>query len=164
VPVPVPAAGTGEVLIRNHWLSLDPYMRGRMSTTKSYADPHPLDAVMLGGTVGVVAASGHEGFAVGDTVLAFGGWQEYALVAGEALRMVHRIDPNLAPLQRYLGALGMPGMTAWYGLNRIIEPKAVRLSWSARPRVRLARWWGSWPSQRAVASLASPAAPRSAPM
>ncbi len=122
VPVPVPASG--EILIRNHWLSLDPYMRGRMSTTKSYADPHPLDAVMLGGTVGVVAASGHEGFAVGDTVLAFGGWQEYALVAGEALRMVHRIDPNLAPLQRYLGALGMPGMTAWYGLNRIMEPKA----------------------------------------
>jgi hypothetical protein len=122
--VPVAMPGAGEVLIRNHWLSLDPYMRGRMSTAKSYADPHPLDAVMLGGTVGVVEASGHAGFAVGDTVLAFGGWQEYALVAGDALRMVHRIDPALAPMQRYLGALGMPGMTAWYGLNRIIEPKA----------------------------------------
>jgi NADPH-dependent curcumin reductase CurA len=122
--VAVPTPAPGEVLIRNHWLSLDPYMRGRMSTSKSYADPHPLDAVMLGGTVGEIVASGHDGFAVGDTVLAFGGWQEYSLVAGEALRMVHRVDPKLAPLQRYLGALGMPGMTAWYGLHRIIEPKA----------------------------------------
>jgi NADPH-dependent curcumin reductase CurA len=122
--VPVPQPGPGEVLIRNHWLSLDPYMRGRMSTSKSYADPHPLDAVMLGGTVGVVEASRHDGFAVGDTVLAFGGWQEYALVGGDGLRMVHRIDPGLAPMQRYLGALGMPGMTAWYGLHRIIEPKS----------------------------------------
>ncbi len=122
--VPVPTPAVGEVLIRNHWLSLDPYMRGRMSAIKSYADPHPVDAVMLGGTVGVVAASANDQFAVGDTVLAFGGWQEYALIAGDGLRMVHRIDPALAPMQRYLGALGMPGMTAWFGLNRIIEPKA----------------------------------------
>lgn len=122
VPVEDPAAG--EVLVRNRWLSLDPYMRGRMSVSKSYAAPHPLDAVMLGGTVGEVIASRHDGYAVGDTVLAFGGWQEYARIGGDGLRMVHRVDPTLAPASLYLGALGMPGMTAWYGLERIIEPKA----------------------------------------
>ena len=122
VPVPTPAPGEG--LVRNRWLSLDPYMRGRMSTSKSYAAPHPIDEVMLGGTVGDVIASAHDGFAVGDTVLAFGGWQEYALISGEGLRMLHRVDPRLGPLSLYLGALGMPGMTAWYGLKRIIEPRA----------------------------------------
>jgi len=95
-----------------------------MSTSKSYAAPHPIDEVMLGGTVGDVIASAHDGFAVGDTVLAFGGWQEYALISGEGLRMLHRVDPRLGPLSLYLGALGMPGMTAWYGLKRIIEPRA----------------------------------------
>jgi NADPH-dependent curcumin reductase len=122
--VEVPALANGEVLIRNRWLSLDPYMRGRMSASKSYAAPHPVGEVMLGGTVGEVVQSTHEGFAVGDTVLAFGGWQEYAVVAGDGLKMLHRVDPRLAPPSLYLGALGMPGMTAWYGLRRIIAPAA----------------------------------------
>jgi NADPH-dependent curcumin reductase CurA len=122
--VPVVEPGPGEVLVRNRWLSLDPYMRGRMSVSKSYAAPHPLGEVMLGGTVGEVVMSGHDGFAVGDTVLAFGGWQEYALISGDGLQMLHRVDPRLASPSLYLGALGMPGMTAWYGLNRIIAPKA----------------------------------------
>src|SRR5919109_599021 len=80
VETPVPALADGQVLVRNHFLSLDPYMRGRMNDSKSYAAPQPLDAVMIGGTVGEVVESRHPGFKPGDKVVGMGGWQQYAVV------------------------------------------------------------------------------------
>lgn len=120
VESPVPEIGSGEVLVRNHYLSLDPYMRGRMDDAKSYAAPQPLNAVMQGGTVGEVVASKNPKFAVGDKVLAMFGWQLYGKSDGSALM---KLDTSRVPLSAYLGCVGMPGVTGWYGLNRIIEPK-----------------------------------------
>ncbi len=121
--VAIPTAGPGQVLVRHHFLSLDPYMRGRMSTAKSYAPPQPLDEVMIGGTVGEVVASQHPNYAVGDHVAGFGGWQEYALVEGPALAMLQKVDTRHVPLSAYLGPVGMPGITAWYGLSMICDAK-----------------------------------------
>jgi len=121
VETPVPAPGPGEVLVRHTFLSLDPYMRGRLSDTKSYAKPQELGAVMGGGTVGIVEASNNPRFKTGDAVVGMGGWQRYAVSDGAMLRVV---DAKAVPIQAYLGSLGMPGVTAWYGLNRIIAPKA----------------------------------------
>ena len=117
----VSALADGEVLVRNHFLSLDPYMRGRMNDSKSYAAPQPLGAVMGGGTVGVVAESRNPAWQVGDTVAGMLGWQEYAVSDGAGLK---KIDDTHIPLSAYLGAVGMPGVTAWYGLNRICKPQA----------------------------------------
>jgi NADPH-dependent curcumin reductase CurA len=119
--VPVTQPGPGQVLVRNHYLSLDPYMRGRMEESKSYAAPQEIGATMVGGTVGVVEASNHPGFAVGDAVMGMLGWQEYGLADGAQLM---KIDTRAVPMSAYLGPLGMPGVTAWYGLNRICAPKA----------------------------------------
>jgi NADPH-dependent curcumin reductase len=116
--VELPPLAEGQVLVRNHWLSLDPYMRGRMNDARSYATPQPLNETMVGGTVGVVTESRNPKFAEGDAVVGMFGWQEYGVSDGTALRRV------ALPLSAYLGAVGMPGVTAWYGLNRIIEPKA----------------------------------------
>ncbi len=124
VEAPVPEPGDGQVLVRHHYLSLDPYMRGRMNEGKSYAQPQPLNAVMVGGTVGEVVASRHPGFAAGDKVVGYGGWQEYSLVDGNLPGMLRKVDTSRIPLSAYLGAVGMPGVTAWYGLMRIIAPKA----------------------------------------
>jgi NADPH-dependent curcumin reductase len=122
---PVPEPGPGQVLVRNHYLSLDPYMRGRMSDQKSYAAPQPIGEVMIGGTVGEVVASRADGFAPGDWVVGMGGWQEYAVHGGEGRPAgLRKVDPTHVPLSAYLGAVGMPGVTAWYGLNAICEPKA----------------------------------------
>jgi NADPH-dependent curcumin reductase len=121
VETPVPAPGPGEVLVRHNFLSLDPYMRGRLSDAKSYAKPQEVGAVMRGGTVGIVEASNNPRFHPGDAVVGMGGWQRYSLSDGAMLRVV---DAKAVPIQVYLGALGMPGVTAWYGLNRIIAPKA----------------------------------------
>ena len=107
--------------MRHTFLSLDPYMRGRLSDAKSYAKPQEVGAVMGGGTVGIVEASNNPRFHPGDAVVGGGGWQRYSLSDGKALRVV---DAKSVPIQAYLGALGMPGVTAWYGLNRIIEPKS----------------------------------------
>jgi len=120
VETPVPAPGPGEVLVRHTFLSLDPYMRGRLSDAKSYAKPQDVGAVMGGGTVGVVEASNNPRFHPGDAVVGMGGWQRYSVSDGAMLRVV---DAKAVPIQAYLGSLGMPGVTAWYGLNRIIEPK-----------------------------------------
>jgi NADPH-dependent curcumin reductase CurA len=117
---PVPEPGPGEVLLRNRWLSLDPYMRGRLSSAKSYATPVEIGAVMVGGTVSEVAASQNPAFAPGDLVLAQGGWQDYALSDGTGLR---KLDPAAAPVTTALGILGMPGMTAYTGLLTIGQPK-----------------------------------------
>lgn len=124
-PVPtLDQLAEGQVLVRHHYLSLDPYMRGRMSDSKSYADPQPLDAVMIGGTVGEVVASKHPRFDVGDSVVGMGGWQEYSVVDASQRGVISKVDTKHIPLSAYLGAVGMPGVTAWYGLMKIIHPKA----------------------------------------
>src|SRR5207248_2531815 len=110
---PVAKPGEGEVLVRNEWLSLDPYMRGRMSDAKSYVPPVDIGAVMVGQTVGEVVESRHPGFHPGDKVLTSLGWQLYGAAKGGELRLV---DASRVPASYYLGILGMPGITAWFGL------------------------------------------------
>ncbi len=112
----------GQLRVQHHFLSLDPYMRGRMSDAKNYAEPQPLNQTMIGGTVGEVVESRNPKFAVGDKVVGFGGWQLYSTATGKG--DVNKIDTTHIPLSAYLGVVGMPGMTAWYGLNKICEPKA----------------------------------------
>ena len=122
--VAVPDLADGQVLVRHHFLSLDPYMRGRMNESKSYAQPQPLDSVMIGGTAGEVVASRNPHFAVGEKVVGMGGWQEYAIVDASQRGVLQKVDTTHIPLSAYLGAVGMPGVTAWMGLTQIIEPKA----------------------------------------
>lgn len=119
VEAPVPAPGDGEVLLRCRYLSVDPYMRGRMRDRESYAPPVGLGEVMVGGAVGEVVESNHPDFAAGDVVdhQSFG-WQDYAVAPGAALR---RVDPDLAPVSTALGVLGMPGLTAYFGLLDVCE-------------------------------------------
>jgi len=124
VSSPTPELQEGEVLVRHHFLSLDPYMRGRMNDGKSYAEPQALGHTMLGGTVGEVLQSRNPGFATGDKVVGLGGWQEYGVVTGAMAGMVRKVDDSRVPLSAYLGAVGMPGVTAYYGLVHIIAPKA----------------------------------------
>ncbi|HJV60484.1 MAG TPA: NADP-dependent oxidoreductase [Albitalea sp.] len=124
VEAQLPALQDGQVLVRHHFLSLDPYMRGRMNDAKSYAQPQPLDQVMIGGTVGEVVESKNPGFQRGDKVVGMGGWQQYAVVDAGATGMLRKVDTTHIPLSAYLGVMGMPGATAWYGLNKICEPKA----------------------------------------
>ena len=121
VETPVPEPKEGEVLVRHRFLSLDPYMRGRMADAKSYAKPVELGAVMEGRTAGEVVASKAAGFAPGDTVAGGFGWQRFSCVKGAGLM---KIDPKEAPLSASLGVLGMPGLTAWVGLEDIGMPKA----------------------------------------
>jgi len=127
VSVPVPSEAElkeGQVLVKHHFLSLDPYMRGRMNDSKSYAEPHPLGTVMIGGTVGEVVASKHAKYAVGDSVVGMGGWQAYSVVDATQRGALTKVDTTHIPLSAYLGSVGMPGVTGWYGLVKIIEPKA----------------------------------------
>lgn len=124
VAVDTPALQDGQVLVRHHYLSLDPYMRGRMNESKSYAASQPLGEVMIGGTVGEVAESKHPKYAVGDKVVGMGGWQEYSVVDADQPGALRKVDTTHVPLSHYLGAVGMPGVTAWYGLVKIIAPKA----------------------------------------
>ncbi|SCK56276.1 hypothetical protein VAR608DRAFT_5835 [Variovorax sp. HW608] len=119
-----PPLKDNQVLVRHHYMSLDPYMRGRMNESKSYAQPQPLGQVMQGGTVGEIVESKHPKFAVGDKVVGFGGWQEYSVVDASQPGMLRKVDTTHVPLSHYLGAVGMPGVTAWYGLVKIINPKA----------------------------------------
>jgi NADPH-dependent curcumin reductase CurA len=111
----------GEVLVRNLFLSLDPYMRGRMNASKSYAASVELGAVMVGGTVGEVTESRNPAFKAGDIVVGYLGWQQHAVSDGRELRKVARRN---FPLSLYLGTVGMPGVTAWIGLNKIGQPKS----------------------------------------
>ncbi|MFJ3862525.1 NADP-dependent oxidoreductase [Streptomyces nigra] len=115
VEAEVPTPGEGQILVRNKYLSVDPYMRGRMSAAKSYADPYELGKVMQGGAVGEVVESNAEGIAVGDHVLHFFGWREYAALDA---RHAVKVDADAAPLSTYLGVLGMTGLTAYAGLLR----------------------------------------------
>lgn len=123
---PVPEAASlaeGQVLVRHHYLSLDPYMRGRMDEGRSYAPAQPLGAVMVGGTAGQVLASRDPGFAPGDFVVGMGGWQAYSVADARTPGALRKVDIHPLPLSAYLGVAGMPGVTAWHGLNRIIEPR-----------------------------------------
>ena len=117
---PVPAPKEGAVLVSTIYLSVDPYMRGRMSDLESYARPVAIGEVMIGGAVGKVVESADPKFRSGDIVEGMLGWQEYAIVKGSELR---RIDPSLAPISTALGVLGMPGLTAYFGLLAICHPK-----------------------------------------
>jgi hypothetical protein len=119
--VPAPQPRDGEVLVKNAYLSLDPYMRGRMNEGKSYAAKQELGEVMIGGTVGEVVESRNPRFAKGDQVLGMLGWQQYGVSDGKGL---NKVDASRVPLQAYLGVLGMPGVTAWVGLLDICQPKA----------------------------------------
>ena len=119
-----PALQDGEVLVRHHFLSLDPYMRGRMNDSKSYTAPQPLGQVMQGGTVGEVVESRSPKFQPGDQVVGMGGWQQYSVVKADEPGALRKVDTTHVPLSYYLGAVGMPGVTAWYGLSKIIAPKA----------------------------------------
>jgi NADPH-dependent curcumin reductase CurA len=119
-----PALKDGQVLVRHHFLSLDPYMRGRMNESKSYAVPQPVGQVMQGGTAGEVVESKSPKYQVGDKVVGMGGWQQYSVVDVEQPGALRKVDTTHVPLSHYLGAVGMPGVTAWYGLVKIIEPKA----------------------------------------
>jgi NADPH-dependent curcumin reductase CurA len=119
-----PALQDSQVLVRHHFLSLDPYMRGRMNDAKSYTAPQPLGQVMGGGTVGEVVESRSPKFQPGDKVVGMGGWQQYSVVNVEEIGALRKVDTTHVPLSYYLGAVGMPGVTAWYGLVKIIEPKA----------------------------------------
>lgn len=123
VATDTPTLQDGQVLVRHHYLSLDPYMRGRMNESKSYAASQALGEVMIGGTVGEVAESKHPKYAVGDKVVGMGGWQEYSVVNADQPGALRKVDTTHVPLSHYLGAVGMPGVTAWYGLVKIIAPK-----------------------------------------
>jgi NADPH-dependent curcumin reductase CurA len=118
--IPVPAPGENQVLTRTIYLSLDPYMRGRMNAERSYAEPVPVGGVMEGGAVGIVEASNFAGLVRGDIVVGRTGWQDHAVSDGAALR---KVDPAAAPISTAVGVLGMPGMTAYTGLLTIGQPK-----------------------------------------
>jgi NADPH-dependent curcumin reductase CurA len=118
---PVPAAADGELLLRTRWLSLDPYMRGRMSAARSYARPVEVGQTMVGGTVCEVVDAKAPGFSAGDLVSAYTGWQDYAVVPAAAAT---KLPPALDPPSYALGVLGMPGFTGYHGLLKIGEPKA----------------------------------------
>ena len=124
VTTETPALQHGQVLVHHHFLSLDPYMRGRMNESKSYAVPQALGQTMGGGTVGEVVESKNAKYVVGDKVVGMGGWQQYSVVDANVLGALRKVDTTHVPLSAYLGAVGMPGVTAWYGLVKIIEPKA----------------------------------------
>lgn len=120
VEADAPQPGEGQFLVKVNYLSVDPYMRGRMSEAKSYAEPVQLGQVIVGGTVGTVVESRHPDHRPGDVVVGYGGWQEYALSDGQG---VERFDASLAPMSTALGVLGMPGLTAYFGLLEIGRPK-----------------------------------------
>ena len=118
-----PALQDGQLLVRNNYLSLDPYMRGRMNDAKSYAAPQPLGQVMVGVTAGEVVESRNTAFQLGDKVVGRGGWQEYSVMDTAPASGLRKVDTGRIPLNVYLGAMGMPGITAWIGLVKICEPK-----------------------------------------
>lgn len=123
VDAPLPTLQDGQVLVRNCLLSIDPYMRGRMNDGKSYAAPQPLDAVMIGQTAGTVLESRSPAWNVGDEVVAMGGWQQYAVFDGGDRKALRKIDTTAVPMSAWLGAVGMPGVTAWYGTVKILEAR-----------------------------------------
>jgi NADPH-dependent curcumin reductase CurA len=124
VETPVPEPADGQVLVRHRFLSLDPYMRGRMNAGRSYTRPQALGEVMVGATAGEVVDSKHSDFRAGDLVVGMGGWQQYQLVDADQTGMLRKVDTTRIPLSAFLGPAGMPGVTAWYGVARVIAPRA----------------------------------------
>lgn len=118
-----PPLSKGQVLVRHHYLSLDPYMRGRMNDAKSYAQPQALDQTMGGATAGEIIDSQNSKFAIGDKVVGMGGWQEYSVIDADQHGALRKVDTTQIPLSAFLGAVGMPGVTAWYGLVKILVPQ-----------------------------------------
>ena len=116
----IPVPGDGQVLVRTIWLSVDPYMRGRMSDAPSYTPPHPVGRAMPGGAVGKVVVSRNSAFPVGTLVEVAAGWQDYLVSSGRNLR---KLDSSQAPISTALGVLGMPGLTAYHGLFEIGKPQ-----------------------------------------
>ena len=158
---PVPKPGPGEVLLRTVWLSLDPYMRGRMSDAPSYAPPVQIGQAMVAGTISEVAATNNPDFAIGDLVTSYAGWQTHVVSDGKGLR---KIDTKAAPASAFLGVLGMPGLTAytpgfWKSANR----SAARPSLWRRHPGRWARWLARSRRSKARAPSALPAGRRNAP-
>jgi NADPH-dependent curcumin reductase CurA len=123
VEVQIPEPLDGEFLVRNIWMSVDPYMRGRMTERKSYVPPFELGKALEGGCIGKVVESKNSQFAVGDYVLGMKGWREYWISAGNLASGISKIDPNIGPIQFYLGIFGMTGLTAYVGLLRIGQLK-----------------------------------------
>lgn len=121
VETPVPSPNAGEMIVKSLYISVDPYMRGRMNDAKSYAAPVEIGGVMVGGVVGQVIESNNPKFKAGDIVQGEFGWQEYALSNGQGVR---KVDPSIAPISTAIGILGMPGLTAYFGLLDIGQPKA----------------------------------------
>jgi NADPH-dependent curcumin reductase CurA len=119
--VTLPPVGNRQVLVQNIYMSVDPYMRGRMVDRKSYVPPFQLNQPLEGGCVGRVVESKNDQFQAGDFVLGMSGWREYFISGGSGLT---KIDPKVAPIQAYLGTVGMPGLTAYYGLLEVGKPKA----------------------------------------
>ena len=122
VDVDLPAPAEGQVLVKNHYMSVDPYMRGRMRAQGVYAEPYALNKAMWGGAVGEIVESNAEGLKAGDTVLSGGAWQDKFVADGSTMSKLTPFDKD--KLSLYLGTLGMPGMTAYVGLFRFGEPKA----------------------------------------
>lgn len=116
----LPPLQEGDVAVRNLYLSIDPYMRARMDDVRSYAPPQAVDQVMIGATAGEVMESRHAGFKPGDKVVGMLGWAEQGIAPGNLLR---KVNDSRIPLSAYLGAAGMPGITAWYGVNRVLMPE-----------------------------------------
>ncbi len=121
VETPIPELGTDQFLVKNLYLSVDPYMRGRMNDRKSYAQPVQIGEVMGGGAVGRIVNTNTRKFHVGEIVMGYFGWQEYTVSNGDG---VERVNPELAPISTSIGVLGMPGMTAYFGLLEICKPRA----------------------------------------
>jgi hypothetical protein len=122
--VPVPEPSDGQLVLRTLFLSLDPYMRGRMSAARSYAPPVEIGAVMTGEVVAEVVASRAPGFAAGDIVLAYAGWQSHAVLPAKGCEKIDRVKLGNLPLSYLLGVLGMPGATAYFALDTIGKPKS----------------------------------------
>ena len=120
VETPVPELTEGQFLVKTNFLSVDLYMRGRISEAKSYAEPVQVGKAMVGGTVGTVVESRHPDYRPGKVVVGYWGWQEYAVSDGKG---IERFDTSLAPMSTALGVLGIPGMTAYFGLLEIGKPK-----------------------------------------
>jgi NADPH-dependent curcumin reductase CurA len=120
VESPLPSVADGQVLIKTEYLSVDPYMRGRITGVRTYADPTLVGDVMQGGAVGQVVESKAPGFVAGDYVVGFWGWQDYAVADA---KMLQKLNPQLAPVSTALGVLGMPGMTAYFGFLEICKPQ-----------------------------------------
>jgi NADPH-dependent curcumin reductase len=150
--LPIPHAGPSQMPLRTLWLSLDPYMRGRMSDAPSYAKPVGIGDLMEGGTVSEVVTSNVPQFAKGDILVGRTGWQTHALSDGSG---VQKVDPTRAPIQTALGVLGMPGMPAYMGLLEIGLPLA-RPRWSQQLLVRSARLSARSPESRVPTPSASP--------